>query len=144
MGAWMGSGIGSRTPDFVDHSGLGDRSRVSPSAMVRTLVELGPRARLPDLLEAVPMRDASYRTVPSYPAEIRAKTGTLNFVSGLAGYLRPEGGRELAFAIFAADMPRRAAIPKAQRDRPDGARGWARQARLLQYRLLDHWTVLHG
>jgi D-alanyl-D-alanine carboxypeptidase/D-alanyl-D-alanine-endopeptidase (penicillin-binding protein 4) len=144
MGDWLGGAIGGRRPDFVDHSGLGDRSRVSASDMVRALVGLGPEAALEGLLKPIPMRDAGYRVMEGYPAEVLAKTGTLNFVSGLGGYLRPAGGRPLAFAIFAADLDRRAAIPKAQRERPEGARGWARRARILQMRLLDRWATLHA
>jgi D-alanyl-D-alanine carboxypeptidase/D-alanyl-D-alanine-endopeptidase (penicillin-binding protein 4) len=144
MADWFAAGIGGRRPDFVDHSGLGDRSRLSPSDMVRALVTLGPPARLGNLLEDIPLRDESYRVVPDHPARVQAKTGTLNFVSGLAGHVRPFGGRDLAFAIFAADLPRRAAVPRAQRDRPAGAAAWARRARILQHRLIDRWSTLYG
>ncbi len=143
MSAWLGGAIG-RVPEFVDHSGLGDRSRIAATDMVRALVKLGPRAGLGDLLEEIPLRDASYRVVPDHPARVVAKTGTLNFVSGLAGFVRPAGGRDMAFAIFAADLPRREGIPRAQRDRPEGARAWARRARILQHRLIDRWTTLYG
>lgn len=144
MADWFADGLGARRPDFVDHSGLGDRSRLAPYDMVRALVALGPGAGLADLLEDVPVRGEEYRAIPDHPARVRAKTGTLNFVSGLSGYVRPIGGRDMAFAVFAADLPRRAAIPRAQRDRPDGAAGWARRARILQHRLIDRWTTLYG
>jgi D-alanyl-D-alanine carboxypeptidase/D-alanyl-D-alanine-endopeptidase (penicillin-binding protein 4) len=144
MSAWLAAGIGSRKPDFVDHSGLGDRSRITPHDMVRALVELGPGAGLDGILKDIGMRDERFRAVQDYPAEIVAKTGTLNFVSGLAGYVTPMQGRRLAFAIFASDMPRREGIPRAQREAPEGAAGWARRARVMQYRLLDRWTLIHG
>jgi D-alanyl-D-alanine carboxypeptidase/D-alanyl-D-alanine-endopeptidase (penicillin-binding protein 4) len=119
-------------------------SRISARDMVGALVRLGPDARLEGILEEIPVRDAAYRVVPDYPATVAAKTGTLNFVSGLAGYIRPWGGRRFAFAIFAADMDRRAAIPRARRDNADGAAPWARRARLLQHRLIDRWAIVHG
>jgi D-alanyl-D-alanine carboxypeptidase/D-alanyl-D-alanine-endopeptidase (penicillin-binding protein 4) len=112
--------------------------------MVAALVRLGPGAGLDDLLEDIPLRDASYRPIANHPARVAAKTGTLNFVSGLAGYVRPVAGRRMAFAIFAADLPRRAAIPRAQRDRPPGAASWAQRARILQHLLIDRWTTLYG
>jgi D-alanyl-D-alanine carboxypeptidase/D-alanyl-D-alanine-endopeptidase (penicillin-binding protein 4) len=72
-----------------------------------------------------------------------AKTGTLNFVSGLAGYAEAPGGRRMVFAIFCADMERRAGIPEEQRERPPGARSWAARARILQSRLIERWAALH-
>ncbi|MFD1808302.1 D-alanyl-D-alanine carboxypeptidase [Gemmobacter lanyuensis] len=52
---------------------------------------------------------------------MRAKTGTLNFVSALAGYITPPGGRQMAFAIFTADPDRRARLTVAEREDPPGA-----------------------
>lgn len=144
MSAWLGEALVGRRPDFVDHSGLGDLSRITARDMVAALVRLGPGAELDGLLEEIPVRDAAYRLVPDYPATVAAKTGTLNFVSGLAGYIRPWGGRRLAFAIFASDLERRAAIPLSRRDNADGAAPWARRARLLQHRLIDRWSIVHG
>jgi D-alanyl-D-alanine carboxypeptidase/D-alanyl-D-alanine-endopeptidase (penicillin-binding protein 4) len=72
--------------------------------------------------------------------EARAKTGTLNFTSALAGYL-PAGNRRLAFAIFTADTARRDAIPPDQRERPAGARDWAARSRQLQRDLLRTWSL---
>jgi D-alanyl-D-alanine carboxypeptidase/D-alanyl-D-alanine-endopeptidase (penicillin-binding protein 4) len=40
------------------------------------------------------------------PDEIVAKTGTLNFVSTLAGYVQAPSGRTLAFSVFCADLDR--------------------------------------
>jgi D-alanyl-D-alanine carboxypeptidase/D-alanyl-D-alanine-endopeptidase (penicillin-binding protein 4) len=69
---------------------------------------------------------------------VKAKTGTLNFVSTLAGYVRTKSGRDLAFAIFASDLDAREA-GKAQGDEsPPGARGWNRRARRLQQDILRH------
>ncbi|MEL6205856.1 MAG: D-alanyl-D-alanine carboxypeptidase/D-alanyl-D-alanine-endopeptidase [Pseudomonadota bacterium] len=144
MSDWLAAAIGSRRPDFVDHSGLGGESRITPTDMVRALVKLGPKAGLSPLLKPIPLRDASYRVIQGSPVRVQAKTGTLNFVSGLGGYITAAGGRELAFAIFAADTERRSRIPKSQRERPDGAASWARRARVLQHRLIDRWVTLYG
>ncbi|MEM9249257.1 MAG: D-alanyl-D-alanine carboxypeptidase/D-alanyl-D-alanine-endopeptidase [Pseudomonadota bacterium] len=144
MSAWLGGAIRSQKPAFVDHSGLGDRSRLTATDMVRALVRVGPDAGLSGLLKPLPMRDRSYAIIDGYPAEVMAKTGTLNFVSALAGYVVPSSGRRLAFAIFTADVPRRAGIPRAQRERPEGSRSWARRSRVLQVRLIDRWYRLYA
>ena len=75
---------------------------------------------------------------------VRAKTGTLNFVSGLAGYLDTRDGTQMAFAVFVADTDRRRAIPDGEKERPKGARSWNRKAKGLQQRLIERWSLLYG
>ena len=130
---------------FGDHSGLGAASRISAGDMVRVMVAAREKERtFPSLLKETGLADAEGREVKQNPVRLRAKTGTLNFVSGLAGYVQPPGGRALAFAIFAADVPRRAGIPMADRERPEGGPGWAKRARRLQSQLLRRWVALYG
>ncbi|RYH10092.1 D-alanyl-D-alanine carboxypeptidase/D-alanyl-D-alanine-endopeptidase [Tropicimonas sp. IMCC6043] len=139
MSGWIGEEIGSPRPALVDHSGLGGASRVSARDMVRSLVTLGPRHDIEPLMKPITMKDAKGRPVEDHPVQIRAKTGTLNFVSTLAGYATLPGGRRLAFATFVTDVPRRDAIPLEQRERPEGVRSWTARARTLQLQLIDRW-----
>ncbi|WP_245758835.1 D-alanyl-D-alanine carboxypeptidase/D-alanyl-D-alanine endopeptidase [Tropicimonas isoalkanivorans] len=143
MGTWLETGIGSPRVAMVDHSGLGGQSRITATDMVRSLVELGPRHDLEPLLKPIRMKDSAGRPIDSYPARIKAKTGTLNFVSALAGYVTLPGGRKLAFATFVADPARRDAIPVEQRERPEGLSSWLARARILQLRLIDRWVTVH-
>ncbi|WP_299679912.1 D-alanyl-D-alanine carboxypeptidase/D-alanyl-D-alanine-endopeptidase [uncultured Roseobacter sp.] len=143
MNLWAMETLGMESPAFVDHSGLGSASRVSPQDMVRALAAAHGDARLRPLLKPVTMRDDQGRPVKDHAVKVQAKTGTLNFVSGLAGYITAPGGREMVFAIFSADEDIRATITRANRERPQGARPWASRARRLQRRLLTRWgTVL--
>lgn len=142
MSGWIAARYGVSGLAFVDHSGLGSGTLVSAGAMARLMVAAGREGLLPPLLRAHPMRDAEGRELAGHPVAVRAKTGTLNFVSGLAGYARAPGGREIAFAIFSADLARRAAIPEAERENPPGARAWAARARALQQGLLERWAAL--
>ena len=144
MNAWASSALGLSTPALVDHSGLGDRSRLAASDMVAALVRARRQGMLPDLLREFPMKDANGRTSASHPVKVNAKTGTLNFVSGLAGYMARNTGKPLAFAIFAADAERRDSIPRAERERPQGAQGWNRRAKGLQQDLLERWGTLYS
>lgn len=143
MAAWMKAGLGARRPVFVDHSGLGDRSRISPGDMVRALVAVGPDGPLLPILKDFPLRDDDGAPLPGGAVQVHAKTGTLNFVSALAGFMTARDGRELAFAIFSADMPRRDALAPEERERPVGARSWASRARNMQRALIERWAEAH-
>jgi D-alanyl-D-alanine carboxypeptidase/D-alanyl-D-alanine-endopeptidase (penicillin-binding protein 4) len=132
MNGWLKASYGLHRPGFVDHSGLGYGNAVSARDLVRML---SGTTRLEPLLEQVRVSDNGM-TVP-------AKTGTLNFVSALAGYI-PAGGRKLAFAILTADVARRDAIPPEQRERPEGARSWASRSRKLQRDLVRNWAVTYS
>ena len=130
-------------PEIADHSGLGAASRIAAADMVKLLVDVQAGA-LPGLLKDHGMHDAKGKRLEAHPVEVRAKTGTLNFVSALAGYITPPGGRRMAFAIFAADPERRAALPLAQREDPPGGEGWNKRAKILQGQLITRWANLHG
>ena len=146
MTYWARGAFGM-TSNFVDHSGLGAGSQTSAADMVRVLVaaqDLHKGSLLPGILRDIGMRDDAGEVIEGHPVRVRAKSGTLNFVSGLAGFISPPGGRRLAFAIYAADVPRRAAIgPDAMED-PQGGEAWTRRARTLQGRLISRWAELHG
>lgn len=143
MARWAGQKLELPRLHFADHSGLGDGTRVSASQMVRMLRHPVARAQLAPLLKELRLRDAAGRPVADHPVRVEAKTGTLNFVSALAGYVTTPGGRRLGFAILSADLPRRAALLPSQRERPVGGRGWAQRARRMQGRLLERWGLLH-
>jgi D-alanyl-D-alanine carboxypeptidase/D-alanyl-D-alanine-endopeptidase (penicillin-binding protein 4) len=99
-------------------------------------------AGLRALLKEVSLKDEKGSALVGGPVKIHAKSGTLNFVSGLAGYMTQGSGRDLAFAIFSADSARREAVPVAQRERPPGQKAWVGRARVLQNGLLRHWASL--
>lgn len=144
MASWVNGAIGQASARFVDHSGLGDASRITPVEMARFFAGVGWDSPLRELMRDHAVRDDQGRVMTDFRAAVAAKTGTLNFVSALGGYIAPPGGRRLAFSILTADLPRRNAIPPALRDRPDGARPWARQSRLLQSALIRRWASAYS
>jgi len=144
MARWAEARIGIE-PRFVDHSGLGGESRVSALEMARTLVWARKAGNgLVPLLRSYPMRDDKGNEIAGHPARIMAKSGTLNFVSALAGHIQQPGKRELIFAIFTADAPRRDRIPKGQREDPPGVKDWTRRARRLQGQLIRRWSETYS
>ncbi len=139
MSVWAAGRYGMDNTLLVDHSGLGDASRMTAQDLARALVQVRQRGILRPLLKPFTLVDQQGRPIRDHPVKVDAKTGTLNFVSGLGGFVTTASGTELAFAIFSADLPRRAALSKAERERPPGGKTWAGRARKLQRALLERW-----
>ena len=136
MSQWVSRQIGGVGGHLVDHSGLGPASRVTAAGMARALGTLGPKVGLPGFLKEMRIEAAADRAAPQ---RVVAKTGTLDFVSGLVGYLTTATGQERVFAIYAADLPRHDAVTLAQAEAPPGLSAWLGRARRMQTQLLQVW-----
>lgn len=144
MQGWAKDNLGL-TARFVDHSGLGAASRVTALGMMQALMAGEKRASgagLRQVLREYGLKGGDGAAMAGDTTRVRAKSGTLNFVSGLAGFIEPASGRDLCFAIFSADTARREAIPVAQREQPPGERTWVAHARVMQAGLLRHWAAM--
>ena len=130
MSTWALENFGATGLRLEDHSGLGYGSSISALGMTRIL---RANAGIEVLLKDVEMNAPK-------GVRARAKTGTLNFVSSLAGFIDTRTGRKLCFAIFTADQERRDGIPPEQQENPPGARAWARRSRGLQKELILNWA----
>ena len=145
MSDWARTRLGAEGR-FVDHSGLGSDSRISPNEMVKALIasQTTPSGRgLKPILRDLGMRNGDGEEIDS-PVSVIGKTGTLNFVSSLVGFVQPPSGRELAFAIFCADPARRDRLSVAEREEPQGGKAWTRRARRLHGQLIARWAGLYA
>jgi serine-type D-Ala-D-Ala carboxypeptidase/endopeptidase (penicillin-binding protein 4) len=96
-----------------DASGLSRLNRLRPSALARLLAQVVVDDAYGPLLTGLPVAgfdgtlEGRYRTGPSRFAagEVRAKTGTLDGVSALAGLVMTRSGRLLAFDATADGVP---------------------------------------
>lgn len=144
MTQWVQTRFGVQSA-FVDHSGLGSASRITAADMVKILVQAKAQgAGLQPLLRELGMRDDKGKAIKDHPVRIVAKSGTLNFVSGLVGHVVPPKGKDLVFAIFSADLPRRDALSTAQRESPPGGPEWTQRARRLQGQLIHRWATTYA
>ena len=139
MSRWARARLGVEGLRLVNHSGLSDRSRLTAEGLVRALAQNAQARRLRALLKPFPLGDPGDEGI-----QVVAKTGTLYFVSALAGYITTASGRELAFVIFTANPDRRDRYDPSTGKRPPGARGWTRRARHLQRQLVAHWGRRYG
>lgn len=95
---------------LYDASGLSPGDQIQPAALSRLLATAAQDPRFGALLDGLPVAGFDgtlakrYRTSPA-AGEVRAKTGTLNGVSALAGLVHTHDGAVLAFAFTANGIP---------------------------------------
>lgn len=128
---------------LANHSGLSGASRATPRQLAAIVLAAQRGAYQPaDPASILPA--ARGRTNGEAEPEIDAKSGTMWFAGGLAGMANARGGRPVAFAAFAVDWPRRAALDALQGPRalrpPDGAREWTLRTRALISDLARGWA----
>ena len=98
---------------LLDASGLSPQDRVAPAALTRLLATVSRDPRYGALLSGLPVAGFDgtlakrYRRGPAASAAglVRAKTGTLDGVSALAGLVQTRDGRLLAFDLAAVGVP---------------------------------------
>ncbi|HUT48634.1 MAG TPA: D-alanyl-D-alanine carboxypeptidase [Alphaproteobacteria bacterium] len=132
-----------------NHSGLTLRSRMSPHqvlAMLRYAREkrYGP-FRYADLLKPyyLPRKMIAQRGY-----RVRAKSGTMNYIRGRAGYIETLGGRALAFVLFIGQPHARKDFAGPRNDAGQarvrsGPRRWRHQARQLEQALIARWVKVY-
>lgn len=137
---------------MANHSGLTDDSRASP----RALADIARRAdqvvyqrqggafSIRQLLPQMSVQEKGVRR-PRHKSVIRVKTGTMNFVSTLIGFIEiKETGKRLGFAIMNADLDRRAKITDRNIEAPRGSKRYARRTRRFQRDLIRSWINRFG
>lgn len=136
MREWLGDlGQGLR---LLDHSGLSGDSRVTAHGLTRVLAGPGRDLDLPRLLRANPLSEDLGRD-PSARHLVTGKTGTLNFVSNLTGYVTTAAGAEGIFTILCTDPVRRQAA--IGQELPAGVSTWTQAAKVLQRDLLGAFAA---
>ncbi|VAV89645.1 D-alanyl-D-alanine carboxypeptidase [hydrothermal vent metagenome] len=144
MSGWAEIALGMENIRLVDHSGLGGSSRLSAQAMAGALAKVYKQDALKPILKKIVLRDDNGKPMKNHPIKVVAKTGTLYFVSALAGYMTAPDGTDLAFAIFAADTKRRDALDPLAMERPVGTRSWNKRAKQMQQKLIERWGAVYG
>lgn len=136
MNRWTREKFGVVGVEMVDHSGLGDKSKMAPRALAQILADPFSRAALPPIIRMKAVQSSAG------VVEKHVKTGTLHYASGLGGYLTLKSGRVLSFAIFSVDFDRRKRADLQGSERPPGSKSWGQRARHLQNRLIGRWASL--
>ncbi|MGH9137073.1 MAG: D-alanyl-D-alanine carboxypeptidase/D-alanyl-D-alanine endopeptidase, partial [Acidimicrobiales bacterium] len=103
-----GLGLGGPGTAVVDGSGLAEQNRQTCAALQAILDRGGAGSPLPAMLSVAGVNGTLDRRFAEHPVAGRllAKTGTLDQVTALAGYLETEGGARLSFSyVVNLDRP---------------------------------------
>ena len=132
------------------HSGLSSRSRASPRRMAALLRYADDRRYAGRSFESLlPVSGwkgslAKWEDEPALAFRVWAKTGTMYYGRGLAGYLYTISGRRLAFALFNSDLDERRRLdalgPEPGAEERQRAEAWLERAQDLERVLLERWA----
>ena len=103
------AGLASEGYAAVDGSGLDVSDRLSCTLLMDALDLVGPTGPVAEGLAIAGQTGTLSARFKGNPAEgrLRAKTGSLNYVVGLVGFVRAADERNLEFALIANDLPDR-------------------------------------
>ena len=145
--------IGGAGPDWrLDrHSGLSSRARASPRRMAALLHYAAGRRYAGRSFESLlPISGwkgslAGWEDEPALAFRVWAKTGTMYYGRGLAGYLYTVSGRRTVFALFISDLDERRRLdalgPEPDAEDRERAEAWLTRARKLERHLLKRWAL---
>jgi D-alanyl-D-alanine carboxypeptidase/D-alanyl-D-alanine-endopeptidase (penicillin-binding protein 4) len=129
---WTGLVLGN-------HSGLSSESRTTPRQIVAMLEEASGQSAVDfhDLLHQIGWKGVK--------GSAYVKTGTMEYVRGLAGYIDTAAGHRLVFALFFNDPAKRAALTAAFDPRivaiDARSRIWRNRAIELERKLTSGWSA---
>ncbi|MBF5043261.1 D-alanyl-D-alanine carboxypeptidase/D-alanyl-D-alanine-endopeptidase [Aggregicoccus sp. 17bor-14] len=138
-------------------SGLNAKSRATPRQLVQALEYARRHTRTygRPFFTLLPVGGwsgtlAGRLTQPETAFNVWAKTGSMDYASGMVGHLFTPSGRELLFCILVSDLAQRdaqrarpVANLKEQEGREKAADAWMSQARALQDALLQRWALAY-
>ncbi len=133
------------------HSGLSSLSRASPRRMAALLRYAdGRRYGGRSFASLLPISGwkgslAGWEDEPALAFRVWAKTGTMYYGRGLAGFLYTASGRRLAFALYTSDLDERRRLdalgPEPDAEEKERADAWLARARELERDLLKRWAL---
>lgn len=144
MGSWLENKIGNYEGNFSDHSGLGVGSMMSSHELIRFLKNSEWQASAINLMQSFKVKKTQSSTLKSYINFIKAKTGTLNYVGNMAGYIETKSGRKLLYVILGSNLEKRNRLIKSDRDNPPEAKIWNKKIRSLQLDLIESWALRYN
>lgn len=156
LGAWLDQEIPKLNgfeKALTNHSGLSTSSRISPSQMSALLGYAKDKHfegwRFDALLAPGGARDnfrGRFRS-PDLAYRVWAKSGTMRYIKGLAGYLDTASGKRLIFSIFVFDPAKRDQLENNPERFSSRARrqssAWRNNVEHFEEGLIQRWIRAH-
>jgi D-alanyl-D-alanine carboxypeptidase/D-alanyl-D-alanine-endopeptidase (penicillin-binding protein 4) len=121
--------------NLVNHSGLSTENRASPLQIASILAAMARD----QVLVATLAKDGK----GGPRAATAAKSGTMDFAGGLAGFFTGSSGRRLAFAVFGIDAAKRANLDQTADTRvlapTPGSKTWTGRLHAVEDALISRW-----
>lgn len=129
---------------LTNHSGLSSDARLSPAQLAAILRHGWQEGMLSSLLPGSGWSGTLARRFdgPDQALRIWAKTGSMNYVATLGGYLLSSSHSPAAFVIMIADEKARSAYdaaPKRTRDGEKKANAWRDNVEKTMDQIVQHW-----
>ena len=144
MTKWFNYVTSTNGSIFANHSGLSTDSRVSCNDFVKFLKRPETLRLLSPILKKKATYGAGSSALSAANVDIVAKTGTMHFNRGLAGYIRKNEVPKAAFAIFTADIEKKFSIPDHRRANPPGSKPWLSRAKSQENKILSNWAAIYA
>ena len=115
------AGANGKGFESFNGSGLYDGNAITPKQIVKLLDYMADRPTYPEFAAALAVagQDGTLRARlggSKTKGTLRGKTGTLNTVTALSGYLRTKSGRNVAYSILINDPPVKAWVLRGAQD----------------------------
>jgi serine-type D-Ala-D-Ala carboxypeptidase/endopeptidase (penicillin-binding protein 4) len=130
-------------------SGLDSQNRMTPKALTAFLAENFPKefgeTAYPSLFSISGQSGWMLRRLndPEMSYNVWAKTGSLDYIDNMAGYLFAKSGKIYAFSVFINDMKKRDLLDGLNSEKinqlREKAKDWRNQSKPLTDALIRHW-----
>ena len=144
MQNWLKEKIGKSKTELVDHSGLGSKSKISAYELIKLLEITGWDGNIFGLMNDHKFRKRNSAILKNYTNVVKVKTGSLNFVSNIVGFIETNSGNRMAFVILTSNMNERNKLKKEDRDNPLKAKTWVKKSRQIQLDLIEYWSFKYN
>ena len=131
---------------LANHSGLSSATRMTPKQLA-AILRVGWALSVGQSTFSQLLWPPMWERMKNDPAHVavRAKSGTMNYADGLAGFLTTRQGQQLGFVVLITDFPQRIAQDETQDVRATAAEpernGWTRRAKILEKNLVTNWIA---
>ena len=140
MSAWFNIVTKTSNQKIYNHSGLSSDSKVSGYAFSKFLSRETSKNNLIPILKKYKKIENVTKKIKDKKIKIVAKTGTMFFIRGLAGYIIIDEEPYASFTILFANNYLREKIKNKSSGRPKGSKSWLSRNKISEKKIIEYWV----